>query len=313
MDVSDEKIKYLGVFLDLLIMTRTLEKFKSWNLKAVSKAFKWADIISRMGGEIFFLSRHLRPIGIEFVDINSTVVLTEPHETLLKCILTSPFLGMISDSENIVQNSLFICSSLIGEQRTIEVSSSVVKKAIEYQLQWKIVSDKEKYEAAATAIAFEFLMVMWHSLEDSNGNKFNTVALTHLANSFQSDSSIFSNFCNALSLPLVWIDFYLSHRLSSLSKPCTSTDLVNYVCKSRQLWDLVEQVIRDNVYLLLALNSETIRIVCETKPQLGLDILQSSLADLTLSSRDDSRLQSECSRAKKALENVYRNELKSSK
>lgn len=310
MDTVNEKSKYIGVFLDILFMTRTITEFKKWNSKAVSKSFKWADIILRMGGEIFFLRQYLRPIGIDFVDIDTTVVLTEPHETLLKCILSSPFMRLLPDAESVVHTSLLTCSNYIGKQRTVDVSSRIIGQAVSFQHIWIGVSDNEQYEITNLSIAFEFVMVLWSVARPDDHTtpvRFDQLIISKLKASCASDPISFNYLCRALVLPLVWIDFYLTSRLASLSRPCTAADVVETVCKSDQLWEVVDDVVRENISLFLSLEDRLLEQVCDKRPQLGLDVLTSVILEESGRNKDLNYQQhANFLRIEKLLKHIYR-------
>ena len=105
MEAVEQRLKpYLSALKTL--MDPTL--FPRWLSATVVKCFSWADAIHELtvqldGIQTATAAASIAVLGIAFIDDDPSMVLKQPHETLLRAILCSPLLPMSTESAVLVR------------------------------------------------------------------------------------------------------------------------------------------------------------------------------------------------------------------
>ena len=134
--VSTEDVEqHIASLLPILRMTRDTSKFPKWNSATVDKAFKWAKSTAKNIAPADEVQRRtilekgnvIRDTGIRFLDEEPILLLIDPVFVLVRAIISSPLLTWVENAENLLLCTLAHSKSILGEDATIALTSSVLK------------------------------------------------------------------------------------------------------------------------------------------------------------------------------------------
>jgi len=179
---TDEILSRLRLYLAILMMTRSIKHFNSFNLATIDKAFKWGDSLSLLthtadNVQLNLVSKSITTIGIPFIDNMSDKVnlLLNPIDILIQVIMGSPLLSSIKNGDQIIRECLIQSTKRIGKDRTLDIASSTIKDTIVNRLiivysnnfisSKKLIYDNDNHDSnkhySNNSITFELLHVCY--------------------------------------------------------------------------------------------------------------------------------------------------------
>lgn len=122
-----------------LVLTRNIEKYEKFNKNTIDKMFAWGDTLANLVSkadkiQLSVVQNSMSNLGICLIDTNPGYLLLNPIEMILKVILSSPFLYMLKNYYEIIDESTNNSMKRLGEEKTITICQEILKNIIEFRL-----------------------------------------------------------------------------------------------------------------------------------------------------------------------------------
>ena len=259
---SEEDLK---VFANVLAMTRSMVKFKRWNTSTLHKAFRWAEIIHDLLKNRENMLVKCCATGINFIDEDLFQSLQRSKETLLYCILSSPFLSFSNkNSSTILLETVRLGATKLGRDICVQTMIMALKHMIQRRRKIKAIEDRIP-EITYTSLAFEMVVALSKRIKSNHSSpSLFFVLQDYCRRSF----STFNVFCKALVLTSVEVSICLFNSTYEISM----AEICSVIC-NKNLLDILDSLIVEDIWRYIELVNESIRIqLCKRYPPLGMKI-----------------------------------------
>ena len=246
----------LSSFLPALCMTRNAAKFPKWNVVTVEKAFKWADFLEEVSKgadqvqkESIVQKGLLRGTGIDVINNDPMLVLLDPVESLMRAIITSPYLSWAPDAAKVLKKALECTAERKGKEACVKICATSLESTL--SLRFSLSNEfspwpKQEGHSDEEALAFELLV----ALASSSSSTITQVDKEKvLAKAAKEDLITFKMLCSLLIMSPARVACLASHH-----EGAGNWERLYAVSKGKPLVDIVKACIRDNypryLYLL---------------------------------------------------------------
>ncbi len=253
---TDDVEARLSNFLPALCMTRNAAKFPRWNVTTVEKAFKWADYLEEVSREADQVQKKsivqkglLEDTGIGVVDDDPMLVLLDPVESLMRAILTSPYLSWAQAAAKVLKKALKCTAERKGEEACVKICATSLESTLSSRISFSGGGNNNKSDE--DALAFELLVALASSSPSTSQLSKEEV----IAKAAKEDLVTFKMLCNVLTMSPARVACLASlHETSNIE----TWERLYAVSKGRSLVGVVKACIRDDYprYLHL-LDTET--------------------------------------------------------
>ena len=253
---TDDVEARLSSFLPALCMTRNATKFPKWNVATVEKAFKWADYLEEVSRgadqvqkESIVRKGLLKGTGIDVVNKDPMLVLLDPVESLMRAILTSPYLAWAQDAVKVLKKALESTAERKGEEACVRICVSSLESTLSSRISLSngtCLGQKQESNSDEEALAFELLV----ALASPPSPSISQVEKEKLiAKAAKEDLVTFKMLCSLLIMSPARVAC-----LTSLHRGAESWERLYAVSKGKTLVGIVKACIRDDypryLYLL---------------------------------------------------------------
>ena len=191
----------------------------------------------------------LKGTGIDVVNKDPMLVLLDPVESLMRAILTSPYLSWAPDAVKVLKKALECTAERKGEEACVKICASSLESTLSsrFSLSNEFSSwPKQEDYSDEEALAFELLVALASSSSSATSQADTEKVVAKAA---KEDLITFKMLCGLLIMSPARVACLASHH-----EGAENWERLYAVSKGKQLVDIVKSCIRDNypryLYLL---------------------------------------------------------------